>query len=931
VADVTKAVEIVFGVIDKTGTGLASVGAGLSSFAASAQDAISPLNTLADAIKVTDTAIVALGLAFGGAALQKAGEFDTAVAEIGILFGGTSEQVKGFGDTVIEFAGSSTQGLGDITAALALAVGSGIEYGESLAFIQQAEMLAVAGSGDLASATDVLVGSMNAYGAAANEAGEYSDILMQTVLLGKTTLPELARSLSDVTSTAAAGKIPFSDLNAAVAALTAAGIPTSQAMTTIKAAIGNIITPSKQAQETAGELGIQFDATALATKGFDGVLKDVYKATGGNITQIATLFGSMEALKGVTVLGADASGIYAKSLTTLRDAAGSTQTAFDMMSKQWDATIKQMDNTLNLFMVTVGRSLNADGEFSGLIKSVQGIFQAATFSINEGAFDSVFDTLGGIADRMSSFFTAIAKALPEALDKVDFSKFNSSLENLATSLGGLFGGVDLTTPEGLADAIQLVVDVIANLLNQGAGIAQTWAAFIDGAMPVVRAFADMSEGAATASGKVIGFGDVLNLLLPGLGAIGGAIESVGTGLSLLAGSSLLKTITGFGNMSTAAGAASTAAGVLATALGPTALVGAAGAAGYAVGTVLSQGINAAVDGLTGSGSLGGLIYDLTHDTDELSKAAPKGAEGVRQLGDAAGGASGNTQRMRDSVMELRSAATDTTKFITPFNASLVDAGIAAGEARLKTEFLAAATKALKDPTKENKTAMNELAGSYKDTATWSGHAADAGKVIKEAYDKLNPPVKEANVSLKTSAGVMEELGKKTDLTGKDLITLAKNVKDAEVKLAELASNEKIKTIEAKVKLDIANVEANAKIATALIEGVSNSITSTGEVLKGLQSQMSGFDNLSFNTQYKIEAQMEKENKRRDDAFKLQKDLTEAQIAQMKAQTEAMLKGDGLIKIDGAGLQPHLEAFMWEILKAIQVKVNKDGLKMLLGT
>ena len=39
---------------------------------------------------------------------------------------------------------------------------------------------------------------------------------------------------------------------------------------------------------------------------------------------------------------------------------------------------------------------------------------------------------------------------------------------------------------------------------------------------------------------------------------------------------------------------------------------------------------------------------------------------------------------------------------------------------------------------------------------------------------------------------------------------------------------------------------------------------------------------------------------------------------------------GRLRIEGAGLEPHLEAFMWEILKAIQVKVNKDGLKMLLG-
>ena len=54
------------------------------------------------------------------------------------------------------------------------------------------------------------------------------------------------------------------------------------------------------------------------------------------------------------------------------------------------------------------------------------------------------------------------------------------------------------------------------------------------------------------------------------------------------------------------------------------------------------------------------------------------------------------------------------------------------------------------------------------------------------------------------------------------------------------------------------------------------------------------------------------------------------IEQLRAQTRAVDRGDSIIKVDGAGLQPHLEAFMWEILKTIQVRVNQDGLAMLLG-
>jgi len=60
-------------------------------------------------------------------------------------------------------------------------------------------------------------------------------------------------------------------------------------------------------------------------------------------------------------------------------------------------------------------------------------------------------------------------------------------------------------------------------------------------------------------------------------------------------------------------------------------------------------------------------------------------------------------------------------------------------------------------------------------------------------------------------------------------------------------------------------------------------------------------------------------------------LTEAQVDYLRAKADSLQRGDALIQVDGAGLQPHLEAFMWEILRTIQVRVNQDGLEMLLGT
>ena len=114
------------------------------------------------------------------------------------------------------------------------------------------------------------------------------------------------------------------------------------------------------------------------------------------------------------------------------------------------------------------------------------------------------------------------------------------------------------------------------------------------------------------------------------------------------------------------------------------------------------------------------------------------------------------------------------------------------------------------------------------------------------------------------------------------------------------------------------------------ESINTTVDSTGKSLDSLFGLFKDEGSLSWRALGQIEKQIELENKRRDGALKLQKELTEAQIAQMRAQTSALANGDGFIKIDGAGLQPHLEAFMWEILKAVQVRVNAQGLSMLLG-
>jgi hypothetical protein len=126
----------------------------------------------------------------------------------------------------------------------------------------------------------------------------------------------------------------------------------------------------------------------------------------------------------------------------------------------------------------------------------------------------------------------------------------------------------------------------------------------------------------------------------------------------------------------------------------------------------------------------------------------------------------------------------------------------------------------------------------------------------------------------------------------------------------------------------ANVEADAKRVVAAFESIDATVQSTGDLIGSLFESLIGTEDI-FKASF-IRDQIEIENKRRQEALDIQRKLAEAEVARIEAQTRALERGDAIIRIDGTNLEPQLNAFMWEILKAIRVRVNAEFSDYLLG-
>ena len=311
-----------------------------------------------------------------------------------------------------------------------------------------------------------------------------------------------------------------------------------------------------------------------------------------------------------------------------------------------------------------------------------------------------------------------------------------------------------------------------------------------------------------------------------------------------------------------------------------------GAAGEAAGDKLESGLNRGV--LTGD-ALKKTLADLDQNLKALGVDPKLFSKPIDEIGQAFSGLVSNAKATGEQIIVGLTAALKSV----PAGKSV--SGIAA-----------------------------DLDRAYREGRINLEQYAQGQAILKVRLDGLSPSFLNATEKVK-------EQGKATKDTADETRRAEEAARAYTLELEKLASNERIKNIEAKVKLDIAQLEADTKRAETVFKSLDNTVNSTGDLIGDLFGLFKDFDNLNFGALRKIEKQIDLENKRRQDALDLQRQLTEAQIAQIRARTRAVERGDSIIKVDGAGLKPHLEAFMWEILRTIQVRVNADGLKMLLGT
>ena len=166
----------------------------------------------------------------------------------------------------------ATKGLFDVVSAL----GAGEKATEAF---KAAQILAIGGVTDLATAGDGITSIMNAYADENLRATDISNAFFSSQKKGKTTVALLAANIGKVAPIARSAGIGYKELLAATAQLTLGGLSTEEATTSLKGAITALINPGKDAQKVLTKLGVPFGVTQIKAAGFTKVLQKLNEAS----------------------------------------------------------------------------------------------------------------------------------------------------------------------------------------------------------------------------------------------------------------------------------------------------------------------------------------------------------------------------------------------------------------------------------------------------------------------------------------------------------------------------------------------------------------------------------------------------------------------------------------------------------------------------
>lgn len=239
--------------------------------------------------------------------------------------------------------------------ALYYAYSSGIRGTEEdfIRFTEIASKAAQVNRASLVPMIDAMTAAMNAYNMEVSQVGEVADNFFAIVKYGKASGEQLANSFGQVSPTAKTLGVTLDELGAAIASLTKIQ-PTRVAITGLNNMLSKIMKPTKESRLALERLGVDMSYSAVQSKGFVTVLREVHDALGGNMEALKNIFPDIRGQRAAMHLLGAGWEDFNQQLENFANKTGEMEEAFNTLTSDPSVQLSMIPVTLNKITTEAG-------------------------------------------------------------------------------------------------------------------------------------------------------------------------------------------------------------------------------------------------------------------------------------------------------------------------------------------------------------------------------------------------------------------------------------------------------------------------------------------------------------------------------------------------------------------------------------------------
>lgn len=429
----------------------------------------------------------------GKAAYTVAADFDSNMSAVQAITGATGDQFTSLRDTAIQLGKDTVFSSSEVSDAM-------IEMGKAGWSSQQiidgmsGVLDAASASGEnLGTVSTIVADAITTFGLSANDSAHVADVLTQAANDGTISISDLGESLKYIGPVASTLGFSFEDTNTALLAMSKSGIKASQAGTSLRGLMDNLVNPTDKAATALKELGIETTNADGTFKSLDDILGQMRGSMSGMTEEQKAYYASVIAgrtgMSGMLALMNMTQEEYDALAGSIDNCGGVAQETADIMQDNLKNDVEQLMGSLESLAITLMD--NVEPYLRTFVQGLEdlvdwftqldpGIQTAITgFLAFIAAMGPVLIVLGQIISGASSVNLALGK-ITQAFSAL--TKIPSIISGIGSGISAAFSMI--TSPIGIAVAlIGVLVAAFMTLWTTNEGfrnaITEIWTGIVE--------------------------------------------------------------------------------------------------------------------------------------------------------------------------------------------------------------------------------------------------------------------------------------------------------------------------------------------------------------------------------------------------------------------------------------------------------------------